>query len=237
VKEVNNHIISKHRVLLPMSQVPKGVKVLDSVWSMKRKRDIKTRNIYKHKARLNVHGGQQELQRHTGRVWNKHLTSGLLNAGFAQSKVDDCVFYRGDLLFMVYVDDGIFFCPTMSAIDQSILELRAAWYDTEDMGDVNGYLGINFESLSEGKIKLSQPHLIAVILRDVGLPPNDSTRRTPGRQAVLGHDLKGDYFDGRFHYRAAVGKLNCMLDQLADIFTKPLSSILFEKHRKKIAGK
>jgi hypothetical protein len=26
------------------------------------------------------------------------------------------------------------------------------------------------------------------------------------------------------------------LDQLADIFTKPLSSLLFEKHRKKIAG-
>jgi hypothetical protein len=28
---------------------------------MKRKRDIKTRIFYKHKARLNVHGGQQEF--------------------------------------------------------------------------------------------------------------------------------------------------------------------------------
>jgi hypothetical protein len=35
--------------------------VLDSVWSMKRKRDIKTRKVYTHKARLNVHGGQQEF--------------------------------------------------------------------------------------------------------------------------------------------------------------------------------
>jgi hypothetical protein len=41
--------------------VPKVVKVLESVWSMKRKRDIKTRKVYKHKARLNVHGGQQEF--------------------------------------------------------------------------------------------------------------------------------------------------------------------------------
>jgi hypothetical protein len=39
--------------------VPKGVKVLPSVWSMKRKRDIKTQQVYKHKARLNVHGGKQ----------------------------------------------------------------------------------------------------------------------------------------------------------------------------------
>jgi hypothetical protein len=61
VKEVNDHITSKHWILIPRSKVPEGVKVLDSVWYMKRKRDIKTRKIYKHKARLNVHGGQQEF--------------------------------------------------------------------------------------------------------------------------------------------------------------------------------
>jgi hypothetical protein len=61
VKEVNGHITSKHWILITISQVPKGVKVLDSVWSMKRKMDTKTRKVYKHKARLNVHGGQQEF--------------------------------------------------------------------------------------------------------------------------------------------------------------------------------
>jgi hypothetical protein len=42
VKEVNDHITSKHWILIPRSKVPEGVKVLDSVCSMKRKRDIKT---------------------------------------------------------------------------------------------------------------------------------------------------------------------------------------------------
>jgi Reverse transcriptase (RNA-dependent DNA polymerase) len=42
------------------SRVPEGVKVLDLVWAMKRKRRIKTKEIYKWKARLNIHGGQQE---------------------------------------------------------------------------------------------------------------------------------------------------------------------------------
>jgi hypothetical protein len=121
-------------------------------------------------------------------VWNKYLTSRLVKIGFIQSKVDECVFYRDGVIFMVYVDDGIFFCLTMIEMDQSILELRAAGYDTEDMGDVNDYLGINFESFFGGKIKLSQPHLIDAILRDVGLNPNDLTRSPPDQQTVMGHE-------------------------------------------------
>jgi hypothetical protein len=31
-------------------QPPKGMKILDSVWAMKRKRDFVTREVYKHKA-------------------------------------------------------------------------------------------------------------------------------------------------------------------------------------------
>jgi hypothetical protein len=113
------------------------------------------------------------------------LIAGLLKVGFVQSKVDECVFYRGEIIFMVYVDDGILFCPNMHEIDNGILELRAASYAIEDMGNVIDYLGINFEELAGNKIKLSQPHLIDAILREVGLTPNDSMRRKPGRQTVL----------------------------------------------------
>lgn len=44
----------------PIAYLSKGIKVLPSVWAMKRKRDIATRAILKYKARLNVHGGKQE---------------------------------------------------------------------------------------------------------------------------------------------------------------------------------
>ncbi len=37
VKEVNAHIERKHWELVPRSEVPEGTKVLDAVWSMKRK--------------------------------------------------------------------------------------------------------------------------------------------------------------------------------------------------------
>ena len=60
-EEVEDHVDIRHWELLPIEDVPKDTKVLNSAWPMKRKRDIKTRKMHKHKARLNVHGGQQEF--------------------------------------------------------------------------------------------------------------------------------------------------------------------------------
>ena len=45
---------------IPIEKVPQGTKLIDMVWSMRRKRRINTQEVYKWKARLNVHGGQQE---------------------------------------------------------------------------------------------------------------------------------------------------------------------------------
>ena len=60
IREVNSHFQLKHWKLLLSEEVPMGQPVLDSVWEMNRKGDIITRRFYKWKARLNVHGGQQE---------------------------------------------------------------------------------------------------------------------------------------------------------------------------------
>ena len=59
-KEVDAHTEKKHWELVPRSAVPDGTKVLPAVWAMKRKRRITTREVYKWKARLNIHGGKQE---------------------------------------------------------------------------------------------------------------------------------------------------------------------------------
>ena len=59
-KEFNDHTTHRHWELLPINQVPEGEKVMDSVWAMIRKRNIVKNEIYKWKARLNLHGGQQE---------------------------------------------------------------------------------------------------------------------------------------------------------------------------------
>jgi predicted SnoaL-like aldol condensation-catalyzing enzyme len=58
--EIDAHTTNDHWDVIPQEEVPKDHKVLDSVWVMKRKRRIMSREVYKWKAILNVHGGEQE---------------------------------------------------------------------------------------------------------------------------------------------------------------------------------
>ena len=60
-KELDAHSDRKHWEVVPKNEVSDDEKVLDSVWVMRRKRNILTNKVYKHKARLNIHGGQQEF--------------------------------------------------------------------------------------------------------------------------------------------------------------------------------
>ena len=46
----------------------------------------------------------------------KHLCKGLHNMGFIPSLVGECVWYRGDIIFTFYVDDGIKWCPRAEGI-------------------------------------------------------------------------------------------------------------------------
>jgi hypothetical protein len=286
IKEINDHIKHKHWVLVPREQVPKGMKILDSVWAMKRKRDLVTREVYKHKARLNVHGGQQQFgvnyfetyspvvmwfslrtlltlsllnrwhtrqidfilaypqapiefdmymelpkgiemadgsrkthvlkllknlygQKQAGRVWNQHLVKGLIKIGFEQSEIDECVFYRSKTIFVVYVDDGIFAGPDSKEIDQAIDDLRSAGFDVEDKGDIKDYLGVHVTKLTDGRLKLCQPHLTQQIVSDIGLPKNVTTRIVPALSSkILKRDEKAPLYRGSFHYRSIIGKLN-----------------------------
>jgi hypothetical protein len=60
LNEIQTHEVNKHWEVVPINELPDSTPVLDPVWSMKRKRHLRTNEVYKHKARLNIHGGQQE---------------------------------------------------------------------------------------------------------------------------------------------------------------------------------
>ena len=61
ISEVTAHTDNKHWIIVEKSSVPLGVTILPAVWAMRRKRRIATGEVYKWKARLNVHGGKQVL--------------------------------------------------------------------------------------------------------------------------------------------------------------------------------
>jgi hypothetical protein len=55
------------------------------------------------KLEKNIYG-----QKQAGHAWNSFLMDKLTSIGFTMSRIDDCVFFCNDILFMVYMGDGIF---------------------------------------------------------------------------------------------------------------------------------
>ncbi len=70
-------------------------------------------------------------QKQAGQVWNSYLIGKLLEIDFKQSQIDDCVFYRGDVIFIVYVDDGIFLGLSDEQLSGIITEMRDLNLDLE----------------------------------------------------------------------------------------------------------
>ena len=46
-------------------------------------------------------------QKQAGRVWNKYLIEKLESIGLQQSEHDECVLYRGKVIYVLYTDDTI----------------------------------------------------------------------------------------------------------------------------------
>ena len=184
-------------LVIHRSKIPKGEKIFPGVWQMRRKRDIKTREIKKHKARLNFDGSRMEKGKHydqtyapvaswasirlvlalvaannwhttqidyvlayppapverevnmeiprgyeladgknkrdyafklhanlygqkqAGRVWYQYLSKRLVeDVGFTKLRVDECVFYKGNTVYVLYMDDSIITGPDQEEINQ-----------------------------------------------------------------------------------------------------------------------
>ena len=79
-------------------------------------------------------------QKQAGRVWNGYLVHKLTSLGFQTSLIDEYVFYKDDVVFIVYVDDGIFVGPGDAKITSLIKQLGQAGLDVEDQGDPADYV-------------------------------------------------------------------------------------------------
>ena len=286
IKECDAHSDNGHWEVWERANVPKEQDVLPAVWAFKRKRRIDTREVYKYKARLNIHGGRQKHgvnycetyspvvnwfsirlclimtlifgwktrqidfvlafpqadvecdlfmqlprgltfegvhrsthclkliknlygQRQAGRVWNNHLVDGLVNKlKFQQSKVDECVFYRGTTILLIYVDDGIL-CGASAAKIRTIIKELSDLYNVTDEGEMDTYLGVKITRPTPDTIELTQPHLIQQILDDMGMKSNSKTKdKAAPSSTILRQDLNGVPIAESWDYRSIVGKLN-----------------------------
>ena len=161
---------------------------------------------YALKIHRNIYG-----QKQAGRVWNKYLADKLINeVGFTQSKIDECLFYRGTTLYALYTDDSIIAGPNLDEINQVIKDIKLAKLDVTEEGTLEDFLGVNIDRKNDGSIHLTQPHLIEQILKDLKLDgPEVKTKSTPTPSTkLISHHSSSEAFDESFHYRSVIGKLN-----------------------------
>ena len=67
--------------------------------------------------------------------------------------------YQHEVVFIVYVYNGVFASPSGAAINQAIMEIGLN-FDVEYQGTLDDYIRVNIKSLPDRKINISQPHLI-----------------------------------------------------------------------------
>ena len=99
-------------------------------------------------------------------TWHLHVKKkGLIELGFAQSQVDPCLFYKDQVLFVLYVDDAICLTPEKKKADLVIKELQEKGYILTDEGSLSAYLGIKIDRISEQQVVMSQQGFIDRIIK------------------------------------------------------------------------
>ena len=66
-------------------------------------------------------------------------------AGFTKSKIDDCILYKGNVIYVLYTEDSIFFGPTQKEIDACIEAIKAADLKITVKGDIKDFLGVSIK--------------------------------------------------------------------------------------------
>ncbi len=103
------------------------------------------------KLEKNIYG-----QKQAGHMWNSFLVDRLTSIGFTRSLIDDCVFFCGDIILMVYVDDGIFLGSNDLQLQEVIKEIQSLGLNIEDQGHRAGYVGVNIKKLKDGSYEFTR---------------------------------------------------------------------------------
>jgi len=282
--EIKDQMNNGNFTVMRRSKIPEDAAILPTVWQMKRKRDIKTGKIIKHKARLNIDGSRMKKgihyeetyapvanwssvrllftlitalkwhsiqldyvqafpqapvekplylkiptgfrmsqgnpkdfvlrvdrnvygQRQAGRIWNKYLVDILTkDLRFKQSSYDECIFYRGSSIYLLYTDDSILAGPNRDELETIIKDIKSSGLNITILGDVNDFLGVHVSKEQDGRIHVSQPHLINQIIKTT-FQTNAKPKPTPAKSSAILYRSLASHTP-EFNYRTVIGKLN-----------------------------
>ena len=130
--------------------------------------------------------------------------------GFTHSKIDHSVYYCENLIFLFYVNDGIFIFPHDGIIDKAIQDVITTGLDIQDEGDLLDHVGVNIQHHTNGNFTFTQEALIHDIIKGAHLTSRkifDTAIPAPSSKTLQQFPDSANV-DNRFEYRSLIGKLN-----------------------------
>ena len=118
-------------------------------------------------------------QKQAGRVWNKYLHGILLRLGFIQSQVDEGVYYRDGVMYLLYTDDSLLASKSEEKINQTIKDIQDSGLKITIEGELEEFLGVHIRRTKDGKYKMTQPNLANQICNDLGFKDNTKGKKYP----------------------------------------------------------
>jgi hypothetical protein len=100
--------------------------------------------------------------------------------GYTSLLIYDCVFFCGDIIFMVNMDNGIFLGNDDAQLLQAINEIQALGFNIEDQGHPADYVGVSIKKHCDGFYEFTQRALIDSIIEDAGIS-NSKTKPVPAK--------------------------------------------------------
>ena len=123
--------------------------------------------------------------------------------------MDECVFTKGEVIYILYTDDSIIAAPKKSQVEEVMKDIEDAGLKITREGNVQDFLGINIERKGKNKIKMSQPNLTRQILKALRLDEESKGKNIPAASSkVLTRHPSSEEFDGSFNYRSVICQLN-----------------------------
>jgi Reverse transcriptase (RNA-dependent DNA polymerase) len=129
-------------------------------------------------------------QKQAGCIWNQHLHNKLIELGWKQSKADECLYYYGEVLYIIYVDDGILVSPSQEKIDKQLLNLQQH-FNISVEGNLADYVGVNIEKIDQQTINITQPNIIKSILQELNFEEGKENA-TPASSGTIVKNGEGE---------------------------------------------
>jgi hypothetical protein len=143
------------------------------------------------------------------RAFWKYITVKLQECGLEQSKFDPCLFIGPNVIWVVYIDDLIFWSREVLQINLVAMKLQDLGVDLEKEDDAAGFHGVTLDcDASTGLLEMKQTGLIKQAIKALGLDDGYAKgRHTPAETKPLVKDADGGAAHGRYSYSSVIGML------------------------------